>query len=197
MAIVVEHDKRKHEILQKSLDVFVDEGYEDATFQKIADRCGITRTTLYIYFKNKHEIFLGSIKELLSELEVILVSIAANPELSAKDQLKQIMSEIIGRCVENKKLFCVLLSYLIQLKKSGEDPNERVRRRVIKLRHLMSTIVIKGIRAGEFKRLNVKAMNELLYSQVESAIFRLSVLNQDSIQDIQDTITLTIESFYA
>ena len=36
MAIVVEHDKRKHEILQKSLDVFIDEGYEDATFQKIA-----------------------------------------------------------------------------------------------------------------------------------------------------------------
>ena len=69
MAIVVEHDKRKHEILQKSLDVFIDEGYEDATFQKIADRCGITRTTLYIYFKNKHEIFLGSIKELLAELE--------------------------------------------------------------------------------------------------------------------------------
>ena len=61
MAIVVEHDKRKQEILQKSLDVFIEEGYEDATFQKIADRCGITRTTLYIYFKNKHEIFLGSI----------------------------------------------------------------------------------------------------------------------------------------
>ena len=68
MAIVVEHDKRKHEILQKSLDVFVEQGYEDATFQKIADHCGITRTTLYIYFKNKYEIFLGSIKELLSEL---------------------------------------------------------------------------------------------------------------------------------
>ena len=69
MAIVVEHDKRKQEILQKSLDVFIEEGYEDATFQKIADRCGITRTTLYIYFKNKHEIFLGSIKELLAELD--------------------------------------------------------------------------------------------------------------------------------
>ena len=30
MAIVVEHDKRKQEILQKSLDVFIEEGYEDA-----------------------------------------------------------------------------------------------------------------------------------------------------------------------
>ena len=47
MAIVVEHEKRKHEILQKALDVFITEGYEDATYQKIADKCGITRTTLY------------------------------------------------------------------------------------------------------------------------------------------------------
>ena len=48
MAIIVEHDKRKREILDKALDVFIEEGYEDATFQKIADKCGITRTTLYI-----------------------------------------------------------------------------------------------------------------------------------------------------
>ena len=53
MAIVVEHDKRKHEILEKSLELFTREGYDDVTFQKIADACGITRTTLYIYFKNK------------------------------------------------------------------------------------------------------------------------------------------------
>ena len=52
MATIVEHDKRRQEILQRALDVFIDEGYEDVTFQKIADRCGITRTTLYIYFKN-------------------------------------------------------------------------------------------------------------------------------------------------
>ena len=195
MAIVVEHDKRKHEILQKSLDVFIDEGYEDATFQKIADRCGITRTTLYIYFKNKHEIFLGSIKELLSGLEVTLLDIASNTSLTAKEALIQILHEIIKACTENKKLFSVLLSYLIQLKKSGQDPNERVRRRVIKLRHLMSTIVIRGIRAGEFKRLNVKNMNELLYGLVEAAIFRMAVLNQDNTQEILDSMELAITSW--
>ena len=73
MAIVVEHEKRKHEILQKALDVFITEGYEDATYQKIADKCGITRTTLYIYFKNKQEIFGFSIKQLLTEIETSLV----------------------------------------------------------------------------------------------------------------------------
>ena len=197
MAIVVEHDKRKHEILQKSLDVFIDEGYEDATFQKIADRCGITRTTLYIYFKNKHEIFLGSIKELLSEVETALKKIMADSTLSSETALRKILATLTDACESNKKLFSVLLNYLMQLKKSGVDTSERVRRRVIRLRHLLSTIVIKGIQKGEFKELNVKDVNETLYGLMESAIFRIAVLNQDDVADVRAALNTTVDLFKA
>ena len=184
MAIVVEHDKRKHEILQKSLDVFVEQGYEDATFQKIADHCGITRTTLYIYFKNKHEIFLGSIKELLSELETNLRDIIKK-DMDSIESLKQILVTIVDACENNKKLFSVLLNYLLQLKKAGVDTNERVRRRVIKMRHLLSTVLIKGIQKGEIKSVNVKDINELLYGMIEASIFRIAVLNQESVMEVK------------
>ena len=184
MAIVVEHDKRKHEILQKSLDVFVEQGYEDATFQKIADHCGITRTTLYIYFKNKHEIFLGSIKELLSELETNLRDIIKK-DMDSIESLKQILFTIVDACENNKKLFSVLLNYLLQLKKAGVDTNERVRRRVIKTRHLLSTVLIKGIQKGEIKSVNVKDINELLYGMIEASIFRIAVLNQESVMEVK------------
>lgn len=184
MAIVVEHDKRKHEILQKSLDVFVEQGYEDATFQKIADHCGITRTTLYIYFKNKHEIFLGSIKELLSELETNLRDIIKK-DMDSIESLKQILFTIVDACENNKKLFSVLLNYLLQLKKAGVDTNERVRRRVIKMRHLLSTVLIKGIQKGEIRSVNVKDINELLYGMIEASIFRIAVLNQESVMEVK------------
>ena len=197
MAIVVEHDKRKQEILQKSLDVFIEEGYEDATFQKIADRCGITRTTLYIYFKNKHEIFLGSIKELLSEVEIALKKIMADSSLSAEEALRKILATLTDACESNKKLFSVLLNYLMQLKKSGVDTSERVRRRVIRVRHLLSTILIKGIQKGEFKEINVKDANETLYGLMESAIFRIAVLNQDDVADIKAALNTTVDLFKA
>ena len=105
MAIVVEHDKRKREILDKALDVFVEEGYEDATFQKIADRCGITRTTLYIYFKNKREIFLWSIKQLTEGLEKSLLEIMADGKLTSADILKQVTIKIINKCIKILRLF--------------------------------------------------------------------------------------------
>lgn len=193
MAIVVEHDKRKQEILQKSLDVFIEEGYEDATFQKIADRCGITRTTLYIYFKNKHEIFLGSIKELLGGLASSIDVVINNDSLSSEQALREVLKIIIDLCIESKKLFIVLLNYLLQIKKTGVDTNERVRRRVVKLRHVLSTVIIRGIQKGEFHETNVKEINELFYSIIEAAIFRLVVLNQEDISDIRKTLNLAVD----
>lgn len=193
MAIIVEHDKRKHEILQKSIDVFIEEGYEDATFQKIADRCGITRTTLYIYFNNKHEIFLGSIKELLTTLEQNLYNIVNDVSLNSKQALNTLFDKMIDEISSNQKLFCVLLNYLMQIKKSGVDPNERVRRRVIRLRHYMSTIIIRGMKSNELKQTSVKTINDLLFSLVQASIFKLTVLNIKDVTDMKSEIELVID----
>lgn len=192
MAIVVEHEKRKHEILAKALDLFVEEGYEDVTFQKIADRCGITRTTLYIYFKNKREIFLWSLKQLTSAFETQIMEVISDKSLSAEDCLRKMFGVIIDGCEENSQLFTILLTYLLQLSKSGIDPAERVTRRVIRLQHLMSTIIIRGIQDGEFKKVSVKEANSMFYSLIESAIFRLSVLNQKNIEDVRASLNLAI-----
>lgn len=194
MAIVVEHEKRKHEILEKSLDVFTEEGYEDVTFQKIADRCGITRTTLYIYFKNKREIFLWSIKQMMAGLQTGLVEASKDTKSSAADSLSKTLMIVMDSCEKNKKLFGVILDYLLQIKKSGSDPAEKVQRRVIHLRHLLSTIIIRGINSGEFRKVPVKEINELFYSIIESAIFKLAVLNQDSLAETRQILNLTIES---
>jgi AcrR family transcriptional regulator len=193
MAIVVEHDKRKHEILEKALDVFVEEGYEDVTFQKIADRCGITRTTLYIYFKNKREIFLWSIKQLTSGLEIVIMKTMNDKTLNAEQCFRRVLQQIVDGLEENKKLFSVLLVYLLQLRKSGIDPQERVVRRVLRLRHVMSTVLIRGMKTGEFKQLNVKDVNDMFYGLIEAAIFRLSVLAQNSIDDVRTTLNLAVD----
>ena len=197
MAIVVEHDKRRHEILEKALDVFIDEGYEDVTFQKIADRCGITRTTLYIYFKNKREIFLWSIKQLTGGIEEVLRGIIADQTLTCQEQLRKILMTIVDECEKNSRLFTVLLSYLLNLQKTGGDPAERVRRRLIRLRQLIDTVIIHGIKTGEFKKLNVHTGYEMFYGLIQSAIFRLSVLSEKSIVSIREPLNLAVDGILA
>lgn len=193
MAIIVEHDKRKHEILEKALDVFAEEGYNDVTFQKIADRCGITRTTLYIYFNNKRDIFIASLRQLLIELEISIQSVIKDKDLNCEQTLRKMMCKIIDCCQENYKVFNILPDYFIQLKKSGENPHVRIQRRTIRLRHLLSTIIIQGIKNEEFKNINVHSINELLYNQLESCFFRLSMLCITDLSEVKSTVNLAID----
>ncbi|MCX7948541.1 MAG: TetR/AcrR family transcriptional regulator [Treponemataceae bacterium] len=197
MSIIVEHEKRRKEILERALDVFVEEGFEDTTFQKIADRCGITRTTLYLYFKNKREIFNFSIKQLLSSVEEDLKRVRQDGSLPAADKLKQVLGLIMDRLQENRRLLSVVLNYLLYLSKSGTDTDYRVRRRTIRLRHILATIVIEGIRRGELKPVNVKTADDMLYGLIEAAIFRLVVLRRTSIDEIRHSINLAIENLRA
>jgi AcrR family transcriptional regulator len=193
MSIVVEHDKRRKEILERALDVFVDEGFEDATFQKIADRCGITRTTLYIYFKNKREIFNWSIKQMLMGVEADLQRVKADQSLKTPEKLTLVLTTILDRLQENKRLLSVVLNYLLHLSKSGTDTDYRVRKRTIRLRHILASIAIEGIRRGELKQVNVRELDDLLYGLIEAAIFRLVVLRRDSVDELRHAIELAVQ----
>ncbi len=196
MAIVVEHEKRKKEILEKAFQLFLRDGYEDVTYQKIADKCGITRTTLYIYFKNKREIFLWSIKQLTSGIEQKVLEIIKNPEIDSIECLKQIFTCILDIAEENKEFFRVLEMYLIQLeKRSGVDINERVMRRVVRIQHFMSTVIIRGQKKGEIKKLPIKETNALLYSLLETSMFRLAILRQKDLDEMRHLVSFVLEQF--
>ena len=192
MSIVVEHEKRKKEILEKALDVFMDEGFEDATFQKIADRCGITRTTLYVYFKNKRDIFTYSIKLLLIKVEEGIQRIRADTMLDSIEKITGILLNILDQLTENRRLLSVVLDYLLYISRTDSDPNIRVRRRTLRFRHLLSSIVIDGIKKGELAPINIKIADDYLYSFIEAAIYRLVVLRQKSVEELKQAATQAV-----
>jgi len=197
LSITIEHEKRKREILEKALDVFVDEGYEDTTFQKIAERCGITRTILYIYFKNKREIFSFSIKLFTEKLEGELRSIAAESGKSQTEKLAAVVSLVIEVCARNARLLGVVMDYLGHLKASGGNPDERVRRRTIRMRHILSGMIIEGQGSGEFASFPVKTAGDLLYAMIESAIFRIAVLGKTDAGNLAQAVGFLASRFEA
>lgn len=190
MSIAVEHDKRKHEILEKALDVFVEEGYEDTTFQKIAERCGITRTILYLYFKNKREIFSFSIKLFTEKVEASIRDIAAKSSLSQAEKIAAIAVLATDQCAQNKRLLTVIIDYLGHARAAGGDPDERVRRRTIRMRHIIAGVVIAGQDKGEFTKFSVKAADDLLFALIEACIFRIAILGQTDVSDIAESARL-------
>lgn len=190
----VAHEKRKQEILEKALDVFIEEGYEDTTFQKIAERCGITRTILYLYFDNKKQIFAESLKRFLRELESVISEVARRTDLRSGEKMLRIGDLLVESCEHELKLLSVVLDYLLRLKASGGDPDEKVRRRIVRMRHILADIIIEGKNRGEFKPdTSVKATVETFFALVEAAVFRLVVLGRTEATGLREAISMIIK----
>ncbi len=198
MSVSVEHEKRKEEILDKALDVFAVEGYKDTTFQKIAERCGITRTILYLYFNNKKEIFTSCIKRFMERLEQEIKTIAEGQERSNAEKLVAIGEMVANLCVVESKLLSVMLDYLLNLKMAGGDPDERVRRRTVRMRHILAALIIEGKRTGEFAAdVSGKAASELFYALIEAAVFRVTVLGKRDLSTLSPSLRLLTASLGA
>jgi AcrR family transcriptional regulator len=204
MAIIVEHEKRQQQILKKALDVFVEEGFENATYQKIADYCKITRTTLYLYFHNKNEIFKYSIKQLLSDTEQDILSVKENTSLDYPNKIKKVLLLIFNRLEANSKLLSVITEHLLSLynkqkqtKTSKNTPDARVRRRTIRLRRILASMIIEGGKSGQFKKIKVSAADNLFYGLIEAAIFHLVVLKRENLTDLEEAVDLAVNNLTA
>lgn len=191
----VAHEKRRQEILEKALDVFIEEGYEDTTFQKIAERCGITRTILYLYFENKKQIFAESIKRFLGSLETEIAIVAHDEHINSEVKILKIAEMVVEACERESKLLSVVLDYLLRLKAAGGNPDEKVRRRTVRMRHILADIVIEGKKRGEFSETSsVKGTVEIFFALVEATVFRLVVLGRKEATGLTEALTPFVQS---
>jgi len=193
MALAVEHEKRRKKILEKALAVFMDDGFEDATFQKIADKSGITRTILYLYFKNKREIFTYSIKQLLLTAEEKIILICSNNSLSCVEKITKVLLAIFKLLEQNRQLLSIVLDYLLHISKSDVNPEDRVRRRTVKIHRILSSLVIEGVKSGELKKIDVKTTHNYLYGFIEASIYQLAVLKRKDLKDLEAATAFAVK----
>lgn len=60
-------EDRRHRILSAARDMVADHGYDGMVMSQVADRAGVSPTTLYNLYNTKDELVLEALRELLSE----------------------------------------------------------------------------------------------------------------------------------
>ena len=78
-----EKAQREKRIIDIAQEVFVSRGYEQTTIPSIADAAGYNKRTIYLYFKDKEEIFLAVV---LRCLELLKSRVETATELVPKER---------------------------------------------------------------------------------------------------------------
>jgi len=197
MSRIVDHEKRKREILGKALLLFSEQGYSSVTFQKIADDCGISRTTLYRYFSDKREILDASIQNFFTPLFEKLRVISKRKDLPVESRLEKVLMTVVDSLGEEVLFLERILDYLLRRKSSGEEIGVKIMRHTWKLRLLIQRLLQEGVEKGEFRSLDLRTTNNLLYSQLETHALRLVVRENSEKQDTIDVINKILSGLKA
>lgn len=149
---IKEKTARRDAILKAAKDAFFKNGFMDTTVDNIADKCGLAKGTIYLYFKSKEEIYvslmINGLKLLKKEMEK-----AVRHELPSDATLERLLDVYYNFYLKNRKYFRIIFL------SSHPDMRSRVSEELLKTSidisndclTILSHAIKRGIESGFFK----------------------------------------------
>ena len=187
MTSTVDHQQRRIQILNKAFVLFAEKGYAGVTYQKVADRCGISRTAIYKYFQNKEEMFLYAVKLATGNLNTIIENTLRHYEGTPLEKLVRILHMTVRLLADNRIFLTVILDYILTQKQDGKDVRRQVRRHTFGMKHVVLKLLRNAVELGDLKNCPVETAAHHLFGMLESFVLNLTVTN---ILDEKDCIGL-------
>ncbi len=95
--------ERPHEILEAAFIEFSRNGYAMTTLDQIAERAGVTKGTIYVYFENKEHLFISMVRELMKVTLDTVQEMFERHDGSTADLLRAQFSFIYQHIVEDRR----------------------------------------------------------------------------------------------
>lgn len=174
----IDHEERKEKILHTALAVFAREGYRDSNLSLIAEECGISRPTIYQYFKDKEEIYYYAVKLVTSRMFVQYVSWAWDERKGDNiDRIIYICNDIIDEAKRSEAELQSLMDVMLQLRREHVDFSAIIVKRTIKLTILFKRLLRDGISNGTVvPTCDVDLVSNHLFTLLEAFCFQIAFL---------------------
>jgi AcrR family transcriptional regulator len=190
-------DERKSQILTAAEEVFTEKGFDQARMDDIAEQTGLSKGTLYLYFKSKDDLIIAILDRLFQlefrQMEKLVVSDKparqcideftdlATRDITAMLRLMPIAYEFLALAFRNKYVQRALKQYLNRYLE------------------ILIPIVQRGIDSGEFRAVDAREV-----ALAAGAIFEGTILlwvydktAVDPIRHIHSSIRLLMEGVQA
>jgi AcrR family transcriptional regulator len=95
--------ERPQEILDAAFHEFSRNGYATTTLERIAERAGVTKGTIYVYFDNKEHLFISMVQEFTKAARETVQELFETHDGSTADLLRAQFAFIYQHLVEDRR----------------------------------------------------------------------------------------------
>lgn len=197
MPKIVNFEERQKEIMLEAVKVFIKKGYYETNLSDIASRCGMGRTTLYQYFRNKDEIFNYAINYVTQVINEDYKAILKQPDVSFLDKIKMVIAKSVLENENKRNMMIMIVDLWLRLKRENNDIADRITERASELRGVFKYLIEEGIKANEIKCTNPQCMAFTLYALAQTFILQLSLARNISIEEHLQSVNALIDGLKA
>jgi len=153
---------KKNNIIKIAAKLFSQKSFHDVTMDEIAEKVGVAKGTIYLYFSSKDNLYLEILEHTFGSIEALLEK-EVNTTSLAPEKLKKVLAIVIKFYRENIDVLKILSRDETHLIQEHHDLTEKWRLRRIEL---YEKIIEKGIKEGSFKTSNTELAALVLYGAV-------------------------------
>jgi len=158
---------RQEKILVAAFEVFAAHGYEAARIDEVARQAGIAKGTIYLYFRDKEQLFRAVVRSLVQKKFDVL---AANFHGTAEQLLRELGSRMYSQVVRNEKVRSIVRLLIAE---GGRFPQlaEIYHREIIAPgMKAVRQALLRGMVTGEFRKTVALEFPQLLAAPAVLAI---------------------------
>lgn len=187
----IDHEERKETILKTALAVFAEVGYKEANLSLIAERCGISRPTIYQYFKDKDEIYYYAVKLVTGRLFYELSSIAfAEDDSDEIERIIKICTLIMDHAIASEAELTRLMEVMLHQKEFNKDFSQIIYKRTAKLSILFKRLLARGMKNGRIKNeFDQDMVTKHIFTLMESFCFQIAFFKNFNRAESLDFLT--------
>ena len=160
---------RPEEIVHAALEVFADRGFAATKLEDVARKAGVTKGTIYLYFENKEALFKALIRETIVPVIAQGEALAKSFTGSARDLFEKLVRDY-WRLVGETALAGIPRLMIAEAGNFPELARFYYEEVVTRGHRLMSGVLERGIKAGEFRKVDLAVATKLAMSPLMHAV---------------------------
>jgi AcrR family transcriptional regulator len=147
--------ERPQEIIEAAFCEFSRNGYATTTLERIAERAGVTKGTIYVYFENKEHLFISMVREFTKAAHEKVQELYESHDGSTAELLRMQFSFIYQHLVEDKRRREVVRMLIAESSRFPELADRYYDEILRPCLDMLKQVIRRGIDRGEIRQSTV------------------------------------------
>ena len=156
-------------IMKAAMDVFSSHGYAGANIRKVAETAGVSVGSIYLYFKNKEELYRSLIVEKRREMADRTATAVENAR-NASQALSNFLRLYLEYAMKHSEFI------VLHIRERGFTFDLKEKKQFfLSQRSLIEKIINKGVCTGEFRKCNIRETAKLVMGSLRGITLSMAL----------------------